>query len=355
MNRCKKLLDELKARKGVGAAVVHRPENIQWLTGYTGEGCVVLCEEQYTILTDFRYTEAAGRQAPECACLMTGNGVSEASLVAQLCEQFDIREMAAEPDYLTYTQYTALEQALPKTKLVPLDELPQEMRMIKDESEIECIRRAAAISCQAFANLLEFVKPGMTEKQVQVALDYEMLKLGGDVLAFSTISAAGMNGSLPHAVPSDHVIQNGELLTLDFGARVGGYCSDMTRTIGFGHIGAELREMYQRVLDAQRMALDAVRPGAVCGDIDKIARDFLDARYPGRFGHSLGHGVGLFIHENPRVGKGSTPVLKPGHVVTVEPGVYIPGLGGCRIEDMTIITRDGYIDPITAPKELIEL
>jgi len=351
LNRCEAFLKALPGN----AALIHRPENIRWLTGYTGEGCVFICDKAQIVVTDFRYIEQADRQAPECGCERTGNGMTEAQVVKTLCDRYGIHRMAVETDYLTYDEYSELAGMLTAVELHPLKQIPQELRLIKDESEIECIRKAAAISCKAFDSILGKVRPGMTEKQVQILLDYEMLNLGSERPAFDTIAAAGPNGSLPHAIPSDRVIQTGELLTLDFGATVGGYCADMTRTIGFGKIGSELREMYQRVLDSQLMALDAVRPGAVCGDIDKIARDYLDARYPGAFGHSLGHGVGLFIHEQPRVANGSKTVLVPGHVITIEPGVYIPGLGGCRIEDMAILTSDGYINPITAPKQLIEL
>lgn len=351
MNRCDAFLKALPGN----AALIHRPENIRWLTGYTGEGCVFVSGYATVIITDFRYVEQAERQAPECACRQTGNGASEKSIVKALCDEYNIRKLSVETDYLTYDAYAGLKDELSAVELTSLKQLPQTLRMIKDESEIECIRKAAAISCKAFDNLLGKIHAGMTEKQVQILLDYEMLNLGSEKPAFDTIAAAGVNGSLPHAVPSDHVIQNGELLTLDFGATVGGYCADMTRTVAFGKVSDELKEIYQRVLDSQLMALDALRPGAVCGDIDKIARDYLDARYPGAFGHSLGHGVGLFIHEQPRLARGSETVLVPGHVVTIEPGVYIPGLGGCRIEDMAIITADGYINPITAPKQLIEL
>ena len=351
MNRCEAFLKALPGN----AALIHRPENLRWLTGYTGEGCAFISDDAQVIITDFRYVEQAGRQAPECTCERTGNGVSESMIVKQLCNRYNIRKLSVETDYLTHDDYVRLADTLSAVELLPLKQLPQELRLVKDSSEIDCIRRAAAISCQAFENLLGKIHAGMTEKQVQILLDYEMLNLGSEHPAFDTISAAGVNGSLPHAIPSDHVIENGELLTLDFGANIGGYCADMTRTIGFGKIGPELRELYQRVLDAQLMALEAVRPGAVCSDIDKIARDYLDARYPGAFGHSLGHGVGLFIHEQPRLASGDNTVLVPGHVVTIEPGVYIPGLGGCRIEDMAIITEDGFINPITAPKQLIEL
>ena len=354
MNRCESFLKALAARD-CSAALIHRPENIHWLTGYTGEGCALISADAKAVITDFRYIEQSERQAPDFIVARTGNGVSEAAHVKALCEKHGIRRLAVESDFLTHDDYLNLAETLAGVELIPLNQLPQELRLIKDETEIECIRKAAAISCKAFENLLGKVHAGMTEKQVQIMLDYEMLCLGSEKPAFATISAAGINGSLPHATPSDHVIANGELLTLDFGANIGGYCADMTRTIGFGKISSELREMYQRVLDAQLMALDVVRPGVVCGDLDKVARDYLDARYPGAFGHSLGHGVGLFIHEQPRVSIGSDTVLVPGHVITIEPGVYIPGLGGCRIEDMAILTSDGYINPITAPKQLIEL
>ena len=351
MERCKALL---KALEG-GAVLVHRPENVRWLTGFTGEGCAFISAAGSAIVTDFRYVEQASRQAARIPCEQTGNGRSEAQVVRELCARWQADRLYVETDFLTYDGYKTLEAALPGVDLLPLSGRPQELRMIKDPGEIECIKRAAAISCEAFEHLLGMIHAGMTEKEVQILLDHEMLRLGSEGNAFDTIAAAGVNGSLPHAVPSDHVIQNGELLTLDFGARFGGYCADMTRTIGFGRVSSELRVLHGHVLKAQQMALDAVRPGAVCGEIDAIARDYLDAIYPGAFGHSLGHGVGLFIHEQPRLAKGSTTVLQPGHVVTVEPGVYIPGLGGCRIEDMTIITGDGCIDPVTIPRELIEL
>jgi len=182
-----------------------------------------------------------------------------------------------------------------------------------------------------------------------------MLRRGSEGIAFGTIAASGPNGSLPHAVPGMREIQNGDLLTLDFGAKVGGYCCDMTRTIGFGNVSDELKDIYNAVLEAQLIALDKIKPGAICRDIDAAARDYLDAKYPGAFGHGLGHGVGLVVHEAPRFSKLDETPLVPGHVVTVEPGVYIPGLGGVRIEDMALLTEDGYIDPITAPKQLILL
>ena len=263
--------------------------------------------------------------------------------------------MYVETDYLTYDAWKSLDKALEGVELVPLEGIPEKLREVKDEAELNSIRRAAAIASDAFMNILPRIHAGMTEKQVQRMLEFEMLELGSEGVAFDTIAAAGINGALPHATPSDHVIENGELLTLDFGATVDGYRSDMTRTVGFGKITGELRQIYETVRMAQQLGLDALAVGKACGDVDKVARDYIDARFPGSFGHSLGHGVGLYIHEQPRVSSGNTAVLQPGHVVTVEPGVYIPGLGGCRIEDTVIMTADGVINTIAAPKHLIEL
>lgn len=354
MDRCARLMAEIK-RKNLDAALLHRPENMRYLTGFTGEGCVFVCADETVIITDFRYVEQAGRQAPALRVVSTDADHREKARIRELTDANAVRTLAVERDYLSYDQHEALRAALPFVQLEGLSSLPEELRLIKDEGEIESISKACAISCKAFENILGRIHAGMTEKQIQIMLDFEMLSLGSEGNAFDTIAAAGVNGSLCHAIPSNYVVQQGDLLTLDFGAKVNGYCSDMTRTVAFGKISSELREIYDLVYDAHMASLEAVRPGVRCCDVDKIARDMIDARYPGTFGHSLGHGVGLFIHEQPRVASGSETVLQPGYVITIEPGVYIPGLGGCRIEDTAILTSDGYIDPVTAPKQLIEL
>lgn len=354
MDRCARLMAEIK-RKNLDAALLHRPENMRYLTGFTGEGCVFVCADETVIITDFRYVEQAGRQAPALRVVSTDADHREKARIRELTDANAVRTLAVERDYLSYDQHEALRAALPFVQLEGLSSLPEELRLIKDEGEIESISKACAISCKAFENILGRIHAGMTEKQIQIMLDFEMLSLGSEGNAFDTIAAAGVNGSLCHAIPSNYVVQQGDLLTLDFGAKVNGYCSDMTRTVAFGKISPELREIYDLVYDAHMASLEAVRPGVRCCDVDKIARDMIDARYPGAFGHSLGHGVGLFIHEQPRVASGSETVLQPGYVITIEPGVYIPGLGGCRIEDTAILTSDGYIDPVTAPKQLIEL
>ena len=341
--------------RGLSAALIHKPQNMRYLTGFTGEGCLFLSAQRQAVLTDFRYVEQLSRQAPSLECVRTRMGKSVPELAAELAAASGAKQVAVETDFFCYDDWAALQAALGDVALTPLAGLVEEMRLVKDEGEIGCIRRAADIACRAFKAILEVIRPGMSEREVAVALNCEMLKLGSEGEAFDTIACAGLNGSLPHAVPGEHRLQNGELLTLDFGATFGGYRSDMTRTVGIGKVDGALKDIYQTVLEAHEMALEAVRPGAVCEEVDKVARDFIEARYPGSFGHALGHGVGLDIHEQPRLGRGDETVLRPGHVVTIEPGIYISGLGGCRIEDMAILTSDGYIDPIDAPKQLIEL
>ncbi len=354
MERCKRLAEMLKAR-GIDAALIHRPENVRYLTGFTGEGSAFVCGDVIAVITDFRYVEQLSRQAPQARLMQTMAGHRETDCALELTDGCGVKTLAVETDFLSHDDFEALRVKLPFVQLVSLNGLVEELRLIKDAGEIESMCRSAEIASRAFENILGRIHAGMTEREVQIMLDYEMLSLGSEGNAFDTIAAAGVNGSLPHAIPSEHVIAQGEMLTLDFGAKVNGYCSDMTRTVAFGKISPQLKEIYDLVYEAHMAALQAVKPGVRCGALDKIARDIIDARFPGTFGHSLGHGVGLFIHEQPRVASGCETVLRSGYVITIEPGVYIPGIGGCRIEDMVILTSEGYIDPVTAPKQLIEL
>ena len=345
----------LLAEKGIEAAIVNHPKNMRYLSGYTGEGCLFISGNARVVVTDFRYIEQAERQAPGWRVEKTSADRPQWQVCAELMAEYGLKVVGTETNCIIYDDFMELQRQLGKAELTTITGVIEAQREIKDADEIASICEAGRIASQAFKNMLEWAKPGMTEKEVQIGLDNEMLKLGSERNAFPTISAAGPNGSLPHAIPSDYVIKNGDLLTLDFGATKNGYLSDMTRTIGFGRIEGELRTIYNLVLDAHILALNAVAPGKVCRDIDAVARNYLDRFYPGRFGHSTGHGVGLNVHEGPRVSTKGETILVPGHVITIEPGLYIPGLGGVRIEDMAIITADGFIDPIDAPKQLIEL
>lgn len=339
--------------KGIKAALFSSEINMRYLSGYSGEGCFLILPESQHIITDFRYIEAAGRQSPNSKVEMTGRDASRNQIVKRLLAEAGITELFVETGILTHDEFIALEKALEGVTLASMPRIAEEMREVKSEEEIACIIKAGEISCKAFDDLLKYIKPGMTEKEVCAYLDYRMCVHGSEGPAFQTIAASGVNGSLPHAVPSDKVIEKGEMVTFDFGAKIGGYCSDMTRTIAIGEISDELRAIYDAVLEAQLAALAFIGPGKSCFEADKVARDMLDKKYPGAFGHSLGHGVGLFIHESPSLSFRSEKTLTKGHVVTVEPGVYIPGVGGCRIEDTIIITEDGFINTITTPKQLI--
>ena len=348
MNR----IEALRSR-GISCALYDDPINIRYLTGYTGEGSLLVLPDRAVIITDFRYVEQAQRQSPFCDLERVGADRGANAIIAEALESAGIHDLPIEENIVTVSRLRAMEKALPGVHLTALPETVLEMRTVKDEGELDCIRKALAISCQAFDDLLGVIHAGMTEKRACAELNHFMNLRGSEGNSFDTIVASGVNGSLPHAVPSDKVIEKGDLVTFDFGAKFGGYCADMTRTIAVGEISSELHAIYDAVLEAQLTSEAAVKPGAVCRDIDKIARDQLEAKYPGAFGHSLGHGVGLFIHELPRLSFRSETILQKGHVVTVEPGVYVPGVGGCRIEDTVIVTEDGFENPVTTPKQLI--
>ena len=351
MNRTQKLIDAM-GEKGLEAAWILSPENFRYLTGFAGEGSLFVSADGPVVLTDFRYIEQAERESPGVSVVRTTSELKAEDALKSLIAERGLKAVAIERNLVTLDQFDRLPKGI---EYPPLSGIPERMRRVKDEDELTLIRQASKIACRAFDEMLHVIRAGMTEKEVAIELNNRMLRLGSEQEAFSTIACAGVNGSLPHAVPSDHVLREGELLTLDFGAQVGGYKTDMTRTVAIGRVSDELKAIYDAVLTAQQMALDAIRAGAKCRDVDRVARDYLDAIYPGAFGHGLGHSVGLFIHENPQFSVRSEDTLEEGNVMTVEPGVYVPGLGGCRIEDSVVVTRDGYENLINAPKHLIVL
>ena len=335
------------------AALIDDSKNIYYLTGYTGEGCLLITPKHSVIITDFRYVEQCERQAPECELEQTVTGRSREDILKQHLADEGFVELYVETGVLTVNTFRKLDSALEGVKLCDLPGVIGDMRIVKEPSELAVISKAVAISCEAFERMLPQLKPGMTEKQARAVLEHELSLCGSEGLAFDTIVASGVNGSLPHAIPSNKPLQEGELITFDFGASYQGYCSDCTRTIAMGKISKELEDIYSAVYTAHIDALSQVRPGMVCKDIDAIARTYLDKLYPGAFGHGLGHGVGLNIHETPTVNSRGETVLEPGHVITIEPGVYIKGLGGCRIEDTVYVTEGGYDDFYTVSKQLI--
>lgn len=357
MTAAERLINYLHA--GPKAAVVlHDPSNMFYLTeGYTGEGLVYLSGKQRVIITDFRYTEQAERQAPGFRVEMTGQGRNHNQVLAELVRTDGVDELRAETNFLPVDDYEQMRAAVGEEVFcIPLNKAVQKLREVKSPTEVLAIRKACDITSEAFSAILPKIREGMTEKELQIELDFTILKLGADEMAFDTIIASGENGSLCHAIPGSRKLKNGDMITMDFGAKVGGYCSDMTRTVALGQPSAEMRKVYDTVLRAQTMCEDALTAGKKGSEIDKLARDYIDARgYAGRFGHGLGHSLGIDIHEDPRLSQNCKEILSAGVVITVEPGIYLPGVGGVRIENTCLVKENGCIPLTTADKQLIIL
>ena len=357
MTASDRLAEMLRLTASTGV-VIHDPANMFYLTeGYTGEGLVYLTAERRVIITDFRYTEAAEKNAPGFEVVMTDRDHPQTKRLAELCEQDGIREIRFESNYLPVDDFENLREAVgEEVSWVPLRKAPQVLREIKTPAEIVTMRKAAAITSEAFETVLPRIREGMTELELRLELETIMFRLGAEALAFDTIIASGINGSLPHAVPGPRKLQRGDMITMDFGAKVGGYCSDMTRTVALGEPSPEMRKIYNTVLRAQAMCEAALAAGKNCYEIDRLSRDYIDSQgYAGRFGHGLGHCVGIDIHEDPRLSPSCHDTLKAGMVITVEPGVYIPGLGGVRIENTCLVKENGAEALTTARKELVIL
>jgi len=344
------------AERGLDGLVVVKPENRAYLSGFTGSaGVLLITPERAVLITDFRYTEQAAAQAPAFQ-VMKPESTDEA-LIARLVDEFGLKRIGYEGDHLTVDQFQTYRQAVSGCEWVSVTGLVETLRMVKDQTEIARMRRAAEIADEAFAQILPLVKPGAVERDLAAELEYRMKKLGAEGVAFETIVVSGVRSSLPHGRPSDKAIAAGDLVTFDFGALYEGYCSDMTRTVVVGEPTDKQREIYSIVLEAQKRGVAACRPGITGKELDDVCRSYIKERgYGEYFGHGTGHGVGRFIHEGPRVSqRGGDVVLQPGMVVTIEPGIYLPGWGGVRIEDMLLVTESGAEVLTRTPKELLIL
>jgi len=338
------------------AVLIHDPSNMFYLSGYTGEGMVLIAQKVWAIITDFRYTEQAQKQAPVFSVEATSKDRRAETVVAELCHEFHLDKLYYEDNYVTVRGFESLKKTVPGMEWKSVAGEPQRLREVKDDVELDLIRKACKITGEAFERMLGVIKEGMTEKEIALRLEYDMLQNGADGIAFSTIVAAGANGSLPHAIPSDYQVRKGDMITMDFGAKCGGYCADMTRTIALGQPSDEMIRVYETVLEAQKRSQDAVRAGRICREVDAIARDYIDQNgYAGRFGHGLGHSLGIDVHEMPSLNQSCSAVLEENQLVTVEPGIYLPGVGGVRIENTVIVRKDGC-EALTLPsRELIIL
>jgi len=355
MNRVGKLIAAMGLKEHE-AVMVYKPANFFYLTGFTGEGLALVGAKGRAVITDFRYVEQAQNQSEGFEVLSISKGQTHEDIASGLCARWNVTTLYYEEDAMTVRTFHAAQNAIQGVTWKPLRDDIEHLREIKDDSEIVLIEKACKITSESFERILSQIKEGMTEKELAVQLEFDMLFHGADGPAFTTIIAAGANGSLPHAVPGQYRIRRGDMITMDFGAKVGGYCADMTRTVAFGKPNDEMRRVYETVQTAQRMSADAVRAGGDCRAIDAIARNYIDAQgYPGRFGHGLGHSLGIEIHENPRLNATALSTLQVNQLMTVEPGIYLPGVGGVRIED-TVVVLEGGCRALTLPtKELLIL
>jgi len=344
------------AESSLDAVWITTAENHLYFCGFDNpDGQLLITKENAYVFADFRYIEAAKREAfPECTVIMPKG--SRKDYLLPLLEENGVHTVGYEDLYLSCHSYDRLKADLAGYETAPLGSSLDMLRCVKSEEEIQCIIRAQRIAEDALAALLKNITYDMTEIEVAAELEYHMKKNGSQKPSFDTIAVSGSASSSPHGVPRNVKLEKG-FLTMDFGAVVDGYHSDMTRTIVIGKADEEIARLYNTVLAAQCAAIDAITEGAKNADMDKVARDLIDnAGYQGRFGHSLGHGVGLEIHEQPGVSGGmGDATLKVGQIITVEPGIYIEGKYGCRIEDMVLITKGGKRNLTNCPKEMIEI
>ncbi len=333
--------------------LVTKPVNVRYLTGFAGSyGALLLLHDRTVFFTDRRYE----RQAAEVdgAEVVIAPGDLIAGVIGVLGTDGD--GLGFEPGGLTWGTGQRLRTLLPGRAVVPAPELVEELREVKDDDELAAMREAARIATETLPEVLGGLRAGVTEREVALEIELGMRRLGGDGLAFDPIVAFGEHAAEPHHRPGERALGRGELVTLDFGALVEGYRSDMTRTVVFGTASPRQREVYELVRHAEEAGLAALRPGVSCAEVDQACRRVIaDAGWGDAFGHPSGHGVGLEIHEAPWVRPGGSGRIAAGTPVTVEPGVYLPGFGGVRIEDLAVVRPDGHELLTTAPRELLEL
>jgi len=340
---------EALGARGVDALLVTYPANVRYLTGFSSpkDASVLVLPDRVVMLTDGRYTAQAAEEA-----LVPYEVVSDAD--ARVAELARGLRLGVEAEHMTLQRHGKLAEKLGAPPQ-PLEGIVAELRLVKQPHEVDLIREAVRIADAAFAAVLELIREGVTEAEVALELERAMRLAGADGPAFETIVASGVRGAMPHGTASHKRIGRGELVTLDFGATFRGYNSDMTRVVAVGEVGAEERRMYDLLLEAQERTVAAIAPGKTGREVDAVARAFLAAQGWGDdvFAHSTGHGVGLEVHEGPRLSKRFEHVLRPGMVVTVEPGIYFPDRTGMRIEDLVLVTEDGHEVLTKSPKHLV--
>ena len=341
---------------GADAMIVKDMANVRYLSNYTNDTgeLLLFADGSAYLLTDFRFLIQARNEAKGCEVLDVA-GTSYEALTAKLLAEHAATKVAFERDAVTYREYEAFSNAFAQ-EMLPVDNILIDLRKVKTEEELALLRKAESIGDEAFSRILTDLRPGVTEREIAAKLTYYMCEAGASGNSFPPIVASGVNSSMPHAMPGAKAIAEDDFVTMDFGCIYEGYCSDMTRTVVMGKADAKQREIYDTVLKAQTETLVALHAGMQGREIDAVARDIINAAgYEGCFGHGLGHSVGLEIHEPPYANPRCTEIVREGMLMTVEPGIYVDGFGGVRIEDLTVVTEDGHENLAHSPKELIEI
>jgi Xaa-Pro aminopeptidase len=348
-------LQALIAQANADAMLITNPINRRYITGFTGSsGVVLITQDRAALLTDFRYREQAPLQAVGFEIIEHAANVN--ATIAEVLREWGIETLLFEDGDVTFSTYQAMAQAFSFAKLQAAGRLVEQLRIIKDEQEIAVMQEAADLADRAFNHILGYIKPGVTEASIALELEVYMRSQGATSSSFDTIVASGERSALPHGVASDRVLGRNEFVKLDFGAYYKGYCSDITRTVVLGTPTDKHREIYNIVLEAQQHALEHLSPGMTGKEGDALTRDIITRYGYGEcFGHGTGHGLGMEVHEAPRLSLTGDTVLTPGMIVTVEPGIYLPGFGGVRIEDDVVITESGIHILTHSPKDLITL
>ncbi|EQB35993.1 peptidase M24 [Virgibacillus sp. CM-4] len=353
MEKLTKLRNALESNH-VDGILITSAINRHYITGFTGTaGVVIISSSDARFVTDFRYTEQASEQAKGFQVVEHKQGI-DLEIQDQL-QEMGITRLGFEKDHVTYRQYEQFKSVF-DAELVPVSGIVESLRLIKTSDELDIMKKAAKIADDAFDHIQHYIKPGVSEIDISNELEFFMRKQGATSSSFDIIVASGERSALPHGVASDKKIQTGELVTLDYGALYQGYCSDTTRTVAVGEISEELTKIYNTVLEAQLRGVNYIKPGVTGKEVDAVTRDYIKENgYGDYFGHSTGHGLGLEVHEGPALSFRNDQNLEAGMVVTVEPGIYVPAVGGCRIEDDIVVTETGSERLTHSPKELIYL
>ncbi len=354
MNHFASIGAQLKGR-GLDAMLITSAPGEFYAAGFHGEGVAIITPDRAWYWTDSRYIESAEQEVSGAEVAMPTAGMNYRKLVQAVIEEKGVKTIGFEDEYMSVSGYNLWKEAI-TAEMVPASDLLTDLRMVKDADELAAMREAQRVTDEAFTEILNYIKPGVTESEIAARLTYIMACKGAERNSFDPIVATGANGSKPHAIPGAALIQPGQFVTMDFGCVMGGYCSDMTRTICVGQPSEEMELVYNTVLKAQLEAIKVIKGGVNGAAVHKVADDIIVAAgYGGKMGHGLGHGVGIEIHENPRFSPFWDKAVPTGAFLSVEPGIYLPGKFGVRIEDVVMLTDDGCIDIANSPKNLIIL